>query len=207
MTRYQLPTAILAVLGVLLLSGCGDDKPYSGPPPGRGGAAQPSAPSSPLAAASPPAAQTSPLLSGNGSADNPLLSSPGGNPLTQNNPLASGNPLHGPAMPTEHSHWLRGRVRDARLTVLLNGVRQGEYAGVVDQDITMKLRRGVNSVSFVFAPRRADASAQMDLVESEHNPPLPPLVRFQSAPSQDAAVPESASSQAPAAQSFTFFAR
>lgn len=110
-------------------------------------------------------------------------------------------------MPTEHSHWLRGRVRDARLTVLLNGVRQGEYAGVVDQDITMKLRRGVNSVSFVFAPRRADASAQMDLVESEHNPPLPPLVRFQSAPSQDAAVPESASSQAPAAQSFTFFAR
>lgn len=110
-------------------------------------------------------------------------------------------------MPTDHSHWLRGRVRDARLTVLLNGVRQGEYTGVVDQDITMKLRRGVNSVSFVFAPRRADASAQMDLVESEHNPPISPLVTFQSASSQDAAVPESALSQAPAAQSFTFFAR
>ncbi len=192
---------------MVLLSGCGDDKPYSRPPPGSGKAAQPTVPPSPLAAAPPPAAQTPPLLSGSGSADNPLLSSPGGNPLTQNNPLASGNPLHGPAMPTDHSHWLRGQVRDARLTVLLNGVRQGEYTGVVDQDITMKLRRGVNSVSFVFAPRRADASAQMDLVESEHNPPIPPLVTFQSAPFQDAAISEDTSSPAPAAQSFTFFAR
>lgn len=191
---------------MVLLSGCGDDKPYSGPPPGSGKVAQPAAPPR-AAAALPPAAQTLPLLSGGGSADNPLLSSPGGNPLTQNNPLASGNPLHGPAMPTDHSHWLRGRVRDARLTVLLNGIRQGEYTGVVDQDITMKLHRGVNSVSFVYAPRRADASAQMDLVEGEHKPPLPPLVRFHSAPAQDAAIPEDMSSPAPAAQSFTFFAR
>ena len=210
MTRLHLPAATLAILSGLLLSGCGDDKPYSsGPPSGGGEAVQPAAPR-PLAAAAPaPAAQAAhPLLSENGSADNPLLSSPGGgNPLTQNNPLASGNPLHGPVMPTDHSHWLRGRVRDARLTVRVNGIRQGEYTGVVDQDITMKLRRGVNSVSFVYAPRRADASAQIDLVEGEHNPPLPPLVRFQSALAQDAAVPESASSPAPAAQSFTFFAR
>ncbi len=216
MTRFPMPTALLATLSALLLiaalvlSGCGDDKPYSSQPPGSGQtAASPTL--APLAAAlpSPPSAQApNPLLSGNGQADNPLLSSPGGgNPLTQNNPLASRDPLHGPAMPTDHSHWLRGRVRDARLTVLLNGVRQGEYTGVVDQDITMKLRRGVNSVSFVYAPRGAEASAQMDLLESEHNPPIPPLVTFQSAPSQDAAVPESASSSAPATQRFTFFAR
>ena len=98
-------------------------------------------------------------------------------------------------------------MRDARLTVLLNGIRQGEYVGIVDQDITMKLRRGVNSISFVYAPRRADASAQMDLVESEHNPPIPPLVTFQSTPASDDAVSESTRGSAPATQSFTFFAR
>lgn len=205
MTRYQSPVAFLAVFGALLLSGCGDDKPYSGPPPGRSGAAQPSAPPSPLAAAPPPATQAAdPLLSGDQPAENPLLSSPGGgNPLMQSNPLTSGNPLHGPIMPTDHSHWLRGRVRDARLTVLVNGIRQGEYTGIVDQDITMKLRRGVNSVSFVYAPRRSDASAQMDLLESEHNPPIPPLVTFQSS----ALSTDAAANPTPKAQSFTFFAR
>ena len=199
-----------AILGGLLLSGCGDDKPYTGPPPGSGRAAQPAVPSSapPLLNASAPAAQpANPLLSGGGSADNPLLSSSGGNPLTQKNPLVSGNALHGPVMPTDHSHWLRGRVRDARLTVLLNGIRQGEYTGVVDQDITMKLRRGVNSVSFVYAPRGTEASAQMDLLESEHDPPIAPLVTFRSTGSHDGAALEDTPSAAPAAQSFSFFAR
>ena len=200
--------AVLAVLGGLLLSGCDNDRPYAGPPPDSGEAAQPSPTPPPLASATPPAAQAgNPLLSTDGPADNPLLSSSHGNPLMQDNPLDSGNPLHGPIMPTDHSHWLRGRVRDARLTVLLNGVRQGEYTGVVDQDITMKLRRGVNTVSFVYAPRRADASAQMTLEESEHNPPIPPLVTFQSAPAGDAAVSGSMTSSLPAARSFTFYAR
>lgn len=208
MRRSQLPAALLAAVSLVLLSSCGDDKPYTGPPPGSGEAAQPSVPP-PLTAAPPPAAQASnPLLSGNGPADNPLLSSFQGNPLTQNNPLAESDPLHGPAMPTDHSHWLRGRVQGARLTVLLNGIRQGEYTGVVDQDITMKLRRGVNSVSFVYAAGRADASARMDLLESEHNPPIPPLVTFQSAThSGDAAASGDAAGPAPSTQNFTFFAR
>lgn len=208
MTRFQIQPALPAVLGALLLTGCGNDRPYSGPPPGSGDSAQAPAPS-PLTAATPQAAPPpNPLLSGGGPADNPLLSSSHGNPLTQNNPLAESNPLHGPAMPTDHSHWLRGRVQGARLTVRVNGIRQGEYTGVVDQDITMKLRRGVNSVAFVYAPRRADASARMDLLESEHNPPIPPLVTFQSMPMGRAAADiGNAAAPATTTQSFTFFAR
>ena len=111
-------------------------------------------------------------------------------------------------MPTDHSHWLRGRVQGARLTVLLNGVREGVYTGVVDRDITMTLRRGINSVSFVYAPSRADASAQMNLLESEHDPPIPPLAAFQSLPiSRDPAVSEQATALRTTTQNFTFYAK
>jgi len=83
-------------------------------------------------------------------------------------------------MPTAHSHWLRGRLRDARVTVLLNGVRHGSFSGVLDQDITMKLRRGVNTVTFIYQPSAAGSAADLEVVESEHHPPIAPLVTFHS---------------------------
>ena len=195
-----------SAVAALFVSGCGDDKPYSGPPPGGGASAQAPAPLLSQAATAPASsalAPSNPLLPKSGAADNPLLPA-AGSPLTQHNPLLSGNPLNGPVMPTDHSHWLRGRVQEGRLTVRVNGIRTGEYTGVVDQDITMKLRRGINSVSFEFAPSRPGASAQMDLLESEHNPPIPPLAVFQSQPSS-ADAPDSAGK--PVTQSVTFFAR
>ena len=177
-------TAHLVLLGAaaLLLGGCGDDKPYSGPGPNQSGSSY-SAPAPVPATDAPPvpaAPSSDPLLPRSSStlpAADPLL--PADKPA-QTDPLAGSDPLKGRAMPTEHSHWLRGRVRDARLTVLLNGVRDGEYSGFVDRDITMKLRRGVNTVSFVYTPRSAESSAQMDLLESEHDPPIAPLASFQS---------------------------
>lgn len=98
-------------------------------------------------------------------------------------PLAAGgDPLKGAVMPTQHSHWLRGRTRGAELTVLLNGVRQGSYQGVVDRDITMKLRSGLNFVTFNYQPKDANSYAQMEIVESEHSPPIAPLATFRSPP-------------------------
>ena len=201
---------LLGMGGVLalLLSGCTNDQDVSNAPTGQ--AAHGYSPPAPAALAPVPAAPDSgaqsadPLLSGAHSGGalptaDPLLPS---NSPASSDPLIGSDPLKGRAMPTEHSHWLRGRMRDARLTVLLNGIRAGEYSGVVDQDITMKLRAGINSVTFLYAPRQADSSAQMDLLESEHDPPIPPLVTFQSAP-----VPDGATDFKPTTQSFTFFAK
>ena len=183
---------LLGVGGVFLflLTGCGDDRPVGGPPSSTPQAYSSPAPAAPAPAAPDSAAQTpDPLLSGAGA-------------MGSGDPLVPHDPLQGRAMPTEHSHWLRGRIRGARLTVLLNGIRQGEYSGVVDQDITMKLRAGVNSVTFLYAPRQANSSAQMDLLESEHDPPIPPLVTFQSVP-----VSDGTTDFKPTTQSFTFVAK
>ncbi len=190
---------LLLAAAALLLSGCGDDKPYSGPNPNQSGGNY-SAPA-PVSAAPPaaPAQSSDPLLSGSGAipTEDPLL--PHDTPA-RTDPLIGSDPLKGRSMPTEHSHWLRGRVQDARLTVLLNGVREGDYAGVVDKDITMKLRRGINTVAFVYTPRPGESSARMDLLESEHHPPVAPLASFQS-------LPRSADTGGkPATQRFTFYA-
>lgn len=194
-----LGTAIAA----LLACGCGDDRPDSGPPPGSGYAASPAAPA--------PAAETPDPLrpgdSGTLSTADPLLSSSdsassGGS----RDLLAQPDPLKGRGMPTDHSHWLKGWVRDARLTVRLNGLPIGEYTGLVDKDITMKLRRGINSVSFTYAPLRAGGSARMNLLESEHHPPIAPLAAFQSPAPSPGAEAETTPAQA-ATQSFTFYAR
>jgi len=179
----------------MLLCGCGDDKPASKPDQ------HPSASAPPAAALSPaPPPASDPLTTGSGtlSADDPLL---GHSAPASRDPLAGDDPLKGRAMPTDHSHWLRGRVRNAHITVLLNGVREGDYAGVVDQDITMKLRRGINTVSFLYTPQQPDSSAQMELVESEHHPPIAPLASFQSLPQ-----PSGATELKPTLQRFTFFA-
>ena len=152
----------------------------AGPEPGR----QLFGPRARLVASVPrPGSHPDPLLSGYRSGFRPptRCSAPM-RTAAQNDPLAGSDPLKGRAMPTEHSHWLRGRIREARLTVLLNGVRQGEYSGVVDQDITMKLRQGSTRSRSSMRRASADASAQMDLLESEHDPPIAPLAAFQSLP-------------------------
>lgn len=198
----------LVLLGAaaLLLGGCGDDKPYSGPDPNQTGSNYSAPASAPLAATSPaPASPPSddPLVSGSSgiSTTDPLL--PHDTPAPAD-PLAGSDPLKGQAMPTEHSHWLRGRVQNARLTVLLNGIREGDYDGLVDRDITMKLRQGINTVSFVYTPQDANSSAQMDLLESEHHPPIAPLASFQSLSSTEGAAGEIGIK--PTTQRFTFFA-
>ena len=193
---------VLLAAAALLLGGCGDDRPYSGPNPS--GSYSAPAPK-PLADASPTPVLPSddPLVSGSSgiSTTDPLL--PGDKPA-QTDSLIGSDPLKGPAMPTEHSHWLRGRVQNAHLTVLLNGIREGDYDGLVDRDITMKLRRGINTVAFVYTPQNANSSAQMDLLESEHHPPVAPLASFQSLPQPESATEETGFK--PTTQRFTFFA-
>ncbi len=153
---------------LFLLAGCGPDRPYTGTPTGP-------APAStfPLKIASDAPAPSS--------LPDPLLSGSNGSSPSSADPLLSHDPLLGRAMPTAHSHWLRGRLRDARVTVLLNGIRHGSFSGVLDQDITMKLRAGVNTVTFLYAPASANAAANLEIVESEHHPPIAPLVTFNSA--------------------------
>jgi len=194
------PARILILVGAaLILSGCGDDKPYSGPDP-----------SPPMSYSSPPevaddapdpSLPPDPLLSGlhgTTSSDNPLL---GPSSFAPSDPLAGADPLKGRRMPTDHSHWLRGRVQGAKMTVLLNGIPDGEYQGFVDKDITMKLRAGINTVSFVYTPQKSDASARMDVLESEHHPAIAPLATFQSQ-----SQPREATEFKETTQRFTFFA-
>jgi len=106
-------------------------------------------------------------------------------------------------MPTEHSHWLKGRVFNARVTVRLNGLLLGTYSAPQDRDITMKLRSGINTITVAYQPLSATASAQLDVLESEHDPPIPPLTTFRS-PLLDGSA---AKSLPTTTQTLTFLAR
>ena len=182
--------ALLLLLTVLLLTGCGDDRPVSdlSQPRPVAQAAPAGGQDAPVADASPTAIDTpaDPLLNGTGD--------------TPRDPLLSSDPLQGPTMPTKHSHWLRGHVRNARLTVLLNSAPLGTYSGPLDKDITMRLRPGLNLITFTYEPTNAAAAAQMEVLESEHNPPIAPLVTFQALPSFQESKPE------PVTQTFRFIA-
>lgn len=183
--------------GLLLLTGCGDDRPRAEiiPPHPAYHASQP-APAKLTLPDVPTPASPDPMV---GDAGDPLLggSTPG---HAASDPLLMSDPFKGPVMPTQHSHWLRGHLRSAHVTVLLNSARQGVYYGTVDTDITMRLRKGVNTVTFVYQPGGASSSAQMEIVESEHHPPIPPLVTFQSLPT-----PENGK-LTPTTQTFSFVA-
>ena len=171
----------LGLLLALLLSGCGSDKPYSGPPPAPPAQAAP-APAPARHAARSDDLQDPLLGSGGGSGGGGNNGGGGGGLTAPPDPLLPPDPLQGRPMPTAHSHWLRGRLAGGRVTVLLNGARQPALSGVVDQDITMRLRSGVNRATFVFQPTTARASADLEIVESEHDPPLPPLAVFRVSP-------------------------
>ncbi len=171
---------------LLLLTGCGDDHPYTEPPP-----APPQAQAAPTSIFPDSAAPTA------SAPTDPLIGSGSQVPA---DPLIGRDPLQGPAMPTAHSHWLRGHVRDGHVTALLNGIRYQSFAGAVDQDITMRLRSGINTVTFVYQPNAAGSSADMEVLESEHDPPIPPLVTFHAAGAMDI------DQQTPVTKTFTFMA-
>jgi hypothetical protein len=85
-----------------------------------------------------------------------------------------------PRMPTDHSHWLRGGIFNAKVGVYVNNVKLGDFISPVDKDITWHLHKGVNSVTFIYDPMVETASAQLDIVESEHHPDIAPLASFRS---------------------------
>lgn len=193
----------LALLACPLLAGCGDDAPVS---PARLSAAPPvprraySAVPRPSVTAPVPTAQTPDaleasdgLLSGTGqdaaaSATVPL-NTPAGPPPTPPADIAdaltqSSDPLAGSVpsqrMPTQHSHWLRGPIFNAHVVVRVNGLFLGTFTSPQDRDITMKLRGGINTLTLAYTPLASTASAHLDILESEHDPPIPPLATFRS---------------------------
>ena len=177
--RQAVPLLLIA------LTGC-TGHPYVGPPP------RPTPrPPAQTASANTPLASARSDSNPNGPASDPLIGDtrqPIPDPLmgdtkpAQSDPLIGADPLPGPGMPTDHSHWLRGRLRGARVTMLLNGIRYGSFSGSPDQDITMNLRQGANTVTFLYQPQGPGSSADLEIVEGEHHPPLAPLATFRSAP-------------------------
>lgn len=131
-------------------------------------------------------APSDPLAQGSTAASPDPLAAPDDSVASTADPLS--NPptaihhyrWHGQAMPTDHSHWLRGQIINSHVAIDLNGIRLGEYASPIDMDITMKLHAGVNTITFKYHPVNQYAMAQLSLLESEHTPPIPPLATFRS---------------------------
>ena len=115
--------------------------------------------------------------------------------------LADTDPMDSePQARTDHPHWLRGGIFNARVAVSLNGTPLGDFRAPVDKDITLRLRRGVNTVAFAYVPQNDSSSAHLDVLESEHTPPIAPLASFRS-PQITVGKP-----QKPVRQTFTFTA-
>lgn len=196
----------LPLLGLaLLLTGCAADRPVTetqpqayAPPPAP--AATPSADAAPEAALDPltTSASADPMTT---TTSDPLIGDAGG---PAKDPLAGSDPLQGSKMPTDHSHWLRGQVRGGHVVVSLNGIRLGDFSGFVDRDITMGLRAGTNTVAFAYQPVSAQSSATLDVLESEHTPPIAPLATFDAVPASGLTA---TGSPQPQRQTFTFTAR
>ncbi len=199
--------AALPLLGLsLLLTGCGADRPaadsqpaaYFSPPPAP--AATPSADAAPAAALDPltTSASSDPMTT---STSDPLIGDTNG---PAKDPLAGNDPFNRSKMPTEHSHWLQGVIQNARMQVSLNGIRLGDFSGFVDRDITMYLRTGINTIAFTYQPNSPQSSATLYVMESEHTPPIPPLVTFASVP---VSALTATGTPKPQTQMFTFTAR
>ena len=219
--RRGLPLLALA----LLLTGCGADKPvtqlppraYAPPPPAVAAASADNAPASaddPLTASG---GTSDPLIGGAGRASHdPLIgeNSPKGPrmPHLHSQPLSGQDTdvddstllMNGQTMPTRNTHWLGGMVRDARVTVLLNGIRAGDFAGLVVRDITPRLRPGINTVTFVYQPNSPHSYARISVQEGEHTPAIPPLATFDAAPTASLSTPDTPK---PQTQTVTFTAR
>lgn len=178
---------VIALAGAMLLAGCGSDKPYSGGPPDQ----PPNQPTvAPSIASDVPSAPSAP---------DPLLGEKSQtlpDPLAVSDPLAASDPLLGGGKQSTsasqagrdpllqhtkrfpHPQWLRGRMRNARVTVQLNGIYYRSFSGFLDQDISKRLRPGSNLVTFLYTPQSIGSSADLEIVEGDHNPPIAPLVTF-----------------------------
>ncbi len=165
-----------APLLLILLTGCGNDRPVYGPPP----ATPPDVQTAPSTGPEASAPSTGPEASASSPPADPLAGDAGAGQPTD--PFLASDPFQGKPMPTQHSHWLRGYVRNAHLTVFLNSMRLGTFYGPLDRDITMRLRKGSNSVTFIYQPGAANSATLLEIVEGEHDPPIAPLVSFQPAP-------------------------
>ena len=99
--------------------------------------------------------------------------------------LASGDPLKGPAMPTQHSHWLSVGSGHARLIVELNGIRYGGAFMSGTHDVTMRLRPGMNTLSVLYQPQAQRAWASVVLTEGESGLTGRTLATFRQAPLPD----------------------
>jgi len=111
----------------------------------------------------------------------------------------------GALMPTEHTHWLRGDIFGARVYVTLNQRSLGPYQSHLDFQITSLCRKGINTIAFHYEPLQSMASAHLNVLESEHNPPIGPLVTFEQGMPGDTDL--GASTGHPASQAYTFFAQ
>jgi len=164
-------------LALLLLTGCGDDRPYTPPPPRPPRQAQAAPADRPSAAApaySTPAGPPDPLVGDAGQAPP--------EPLAGHDPLTSSDPLQGRAMPTKHSHWLNAEMWQARVTVLLNGARLGGAIAPGTQDVTMRMRPGVNTLTVIYEPRDESSWGSVTLSEGEHEARAVVLAAFRRAP-------------------------
>lgn len=216
----------MALLACPLLSGCTDDAagphatvPAASRAPHRTLSA---APRHTLAASVPPAqapdALEAPdgLLAGTGQDAAPRAivplnkpTAPSSAPPVSSDDVLAQNPdtladtAPGQQMPTAHSHWLRGSIFNARVQVRINGLFLGTFTSPQDRDITMKLRPGINTIALAYTPLTSTASARLFILESEHDPPIPPLATFRSplpAATPSAPLPTTT-------QTFTFLAR
>jgi hypothetical protein len=189
---------IVCALLLLGLTGCGNDDP--GPQPIQkdiGGYVPPAA----ATQADITPAANDPLASGDTLAPaDPMETSQGGLPTAA--PLAPDDDSldSSPKMPTQHSHWLHGSISSAQVAVTLDGAPLGTFNSPVDKDITMRLRSGVNTITFAYTPQGSLAFAQLNVLESEHDPPIPPLAVFRSPIATDEQPPQ------PLTQTFTFIA-
>ena len=108
-----------------------------------------------------------------------------------------------PRMPTKHSHWLKGDIMEARVVVTLNQAPLATYLSPMDQDITMRCRAGINTITFAYTPSSKISFANVRVLESEHDPPIGPLAAFNTLPLTVA----SRNAQKPITRTFTFLAR
>ena len=115
----------------------------------------------------------------------PMVGSSGSDGAQADPLAAGGDPLKGPVMPTQHSHWLSVGSGHARLIVKLNGIRYGDTFISGTHDITMRLRPGINTLSVRYQPQTQRAWASVVLTEGESGPTGRNLATFRQTPLPD----------------------
>ena len=110
-------------------------------------------------------------------------------------------------MPTQHSHWLKIAQFQSHITVRLNGVWYGEFYGAADRDITMSLQAGQNTITVTYQPQSPGSWMDLKVLESEHDPPIPPLVTFAITPNRTRLDSSDRQQRTPTTKMFTFDAK